>query len=70
MAITFTQTAVDRAVTYLMTGGPNGGELTAGQYQAMTYLGHIRSSELCWRYSLRFRMVFTVGNSSESFRYI
>ena len=36
MAITFTQAAVDRAVTYLMTGGPNGGELTTDQFEDMS----------------------------------
>ncbi len=39
MAITFTQAQVDAAVTYLMHGGPNGGELTDQQYHDMVYFG-------------------------------
>jgi hypothetical protein len=37
MSITFTQAAVDRAVTLLMSGGPGGGELTNDQFQNMVF---------------------------------
>jgi hypothetical protein len=33
MSITYSQAQVDGAVSYLMGGGPNGGELTAEQFQ-------------------------------------
>ncbi len=36
MAITYTQAAVNTAVQYLMTGGPNGGQLTLDQFKFMT----------------------------------
>jgi hypothetical protein len=33
MAITYTQAQVDAAVNYLLTGGPNGGQLTLDQFR-------------------------------------
>jgi hypothetical protein len=47
MAYTFAQSQVDAAVTYLMAGGPNGGELTTDQYFYM-----IRNTQLKVRTSV------------------
>ena len=58
MAITFTQSQVDSAVQYLMTGGPNGGELTDQQYHDMVYqarrpqIGGSILSDFAWQLQL------------------
>lgn len=50
MAITFTQAQVNAAVNYLMTGGPNDGELTTDQYNDMVVVrtyGPITNFGIC-----------------------
>lgn len=37
MSLTYTQSQIDSAVSYLMTGGPGGGELTPQQYGDLRY---------------------------------
>jgi hypothetical protein len=66
MALTYTQTQIDNAVSYLMHGGPGGGELTPQQYGDLRYsfsAGNTQAASIYTAFILQLQLAIQQGHA-------